>query len=1350
MRRGSRRPAVCRELLAVAVLLAVWIGGGPEVARADEVPYRQYTTVDGLPGDRIEALAQTPDGLLWVATQGGLAVFDGDEFRKIPLPDSIAAFSVNSLYPRPDGSVWAGTHVGPVLKVRPTGVERVLLTDTAALTQILFPGDAVVFVTTRAVWRLPPDAEQPTRQPFQYEMRPPTEAAGAPPHVGTGAWGAALGPDGTLWILDGRRGPGRVHPDGSVTFPNSPTVNARPGALWRVMSFTGNGTALITKGSSLYRFSPSTNELKLVLNDLSSSMMVLQGGIAYLTREHRVLRYEAASGDPLEPLPLPGVSPETVVRTQGEGLWVGTRSGLVHLMAPGGRHVKAIRGTAVQHVTDFSDAGAQLWVGTWGSGLLQIRPRRRQVTPRRHDKWVALRSRDGFLHAMPAGEEAWYKRKPQAGWQRLKADYDAIRGIVDSSGTGFFWHDDGVYRHSQTPGEPPTQLFSWPSDERGHYQLALGPNGDPILRAKGHLLRLRRTDGAVMDTLASFPEYARALGIFMRVGPEGRVWCAFESGGLLRVDPSEGESNVLLEERSLRNVRPVGDSLTLAYTRQGLYLLDAESGAVRRHLTQADGLFSNVINGAYLTSDTLYVTHPNALTLLPRKTLFRTLSSPPTLLTALEVNLEGRSLRTDSILGASERTIGVSYTAPELRYPDRVRYEIRLVPHDAGWQTTERDFARYTDLEPGTYRFEVRARLGTAPPGSKATYSFTIPPFFYETWWFWLLVALGLGGLGVGAWRWRTYRLRRRQEELETAVQSRTEELAAEKQKTEAQAERLAELDEAKNRFFAHISHEFRTPLSLILTPLEEALRDATTETIAFGTEQVKRMVRNAERLQRLIEQLLDLATLEAGRMELDRQPGDLGRVIRRTAKAFTSMAEREGIDLRVRAVGDRLQARFDPEKVESIVNNLLSNALKFTPSGGRVTVWIGERTTPRAAGDGAAREALLKVADTGPGMDAETQNQIFERFEHVDTSDTREHEGAGLGLALTHELVELHGGTIEVESTPERGTTFTVALPLVSAAEAATSGGTRGDGAWTRRSEGARGDGARGEGRGDALPAEPRAARGDSSEGRNEEASGDEEAGEETATVLVVEDNAEMRAYLRKQLSPHWQVQAVADGAEGWDAVQEEAPDLVLSDVMMPGLSGFDLCEKIKDDPDLRDIPVILLTARAEREDTIEGLEHGADDYVAKPFDVAELRRRIANHLTAREHLREQYRDEVHLGSLDTVVEEQHISFLETVTETVELHLSDPQFSVDRLAQAVALSRRQLTRRLKEAVGQTPAAFIRARRIGRAKQLLADDAQTVAEVARAVGFQSPSAFSKAFREQVGHPPSEHGERSSG
>jgi DNA-binding response OmpR family regulator len=241
---------------------------------------------------------------------------------------------------------------------------------------------------------------------------------------------------------------------------------------------------------------------------------------------------------------------------------------------------------------------------------------------------------------------------------------------------------------------------------------------------------------------------------------------------------------------------------------------------------------------------------------------------------------------------------------------------------------------------------------------------------------------------------------------------------------------------------------------------------------------------------------------------------------------------------------------------------------------------------------------------------------------------------------------------------------------------------------------------------------------------------------------VLVVEDNDEMRAYLREILSERWAVQVAEKGEEAWDLIQAEAPDLVLSDVMMPETGGAELCERIKSAEAHRVTPVLLLTAKAGEEATVEGLESGADDFVTKPFGPEELRGRIENHLAAREHARACYRNEVSLSNLGEPVEEKYVPFLETVTEATEAHLSDPDFTTDQLAEEVALSRRQLTRRLKKAIGKTPAEFVRDCRIERAKTLLEEESRTVAEVAYAVGFRSPSHFSQAFQEEAGPSPS--------
>jgi CheY-like chemotaxis protein len=385
-------------------------------------------------------------------------------------------------------------------------------------------------------------------------------------------------------------------------------------------------------------------------------------------------------------------------------------------------------------------------------------------------------------------------------------------------------------------------------------------------------------------------------------------------------------------------------------------------------------------------------------------------------------------------------------------------------------------------------------------------------------------------------------------------------------------------------------------------------------------------------------------------------------------------------------------------------------------------------------------------VADTGPGIDPATQDAIFDRFEQADNSTTRAHEGTGLGLALTRELVELHGGTIEVDSEPGDGSVFTVRLPRVPVEEASPDAWERegvGDGEPGSVEAWGDGSGHERERGGDGRSGEGREGEGHDSEGRRENG---RSAAEEAATILVVEDNAEMQAYLREELGEDYAVLEAADGEEGWALVRENRPDLVVSDVMMPETDGFELCRRIKADEDLRTIPVLLLTARADETGTRKGLASGADDYVAKPFDAVALRQRIANHLAARRHLEAQYRGDVRLAPFDTTADADAVPFVEAVTETIEAHVGNPDFGVGELAEQMALSRRQLSRRLKKAVGESPSDFLRRCRIERAKTLFDEGAETVAEVAYAVGYRSPSHFSQVFQDEVGATPSTYRE----
>ena len=556
--------------------------------------------------------------------------------------------------------------------------------------------------------------------------------------------------------------------------------------------------------------------------------------------------------------------------------------------------------------------------------------------------------------------------------------------------------------------------------------------------------------------------------------------------------------------------------------------------------------------------------------------------------------------------------------------------------------------------------------------------------------------------------------LRADAQDLERRVEVRTEELAASKAEVEAQAERLEELDRLKTRLFANISHEFRTPLTLLLGPVEDALAGRSGPVPEALAAQLPAMRQSARRLLDLVNQLLELAKLDAGKLDLKQERTDLVGLVRNGVATFSGQADRAGIGLLFDTRFEELPADLDASQIETVLTNLLANALAFTERGGKVRVSV-------EAADG---EALVVVEDTGTGIDAEALPYVFDRFRQADGGATRTHGGTGIGLALAKEITELHGGTIEVESAMGFGTRFTVRLPLDS--EAPTPGPDR---------------------RLERL-AEPDIASERGHEDQGEDNSGlgdrmlDEPGDAECPLVLVVEDHAGLRAYVRGHLASRYRVIEAADGASGLAAARTHQPDLVLSDVMMPELDGVALTRALRSDARFSDVPIVLLSAWSDESSTLAGLEAGADDYLTKPFSPDELLARLDNFLATRRRLREQYSDEVFVGPSSVVVSSAEAAFLENVRDAAEAGLGEPTFGVDALAAEVGLSRRQLGRRLREALDTSPGALLRQMRLARAAQLLKQEAGTVGEVAYAVGYRDPDHFAKQFRRAYGVPPS--------
>jgi signal transduction histidine kinase len=406
-------------------------------------------------------------------------------------------------------------------------------------------------------------------------------------------------------------------------------------------------------------------------------------------------------------------------------------------------------------------------------------------------------------------------------------------------------------------------------------------------------------------------------------------------------------------------------------------------------------------------------------------------------------------------------------------------------------------------------------------------------------------------------------------------------------------AEALAEIDRAKTAFFSNVSHEFRTPLTLMLAPQEDALASAEG---ALAGESLKAVYRNTLRLLKLVNNLLDFSRIEAGRIQASYRPTDLASLTTDLASAFRSAIERGGVRFDVSCLPLRAPVFVDRAMWETIVLNLLSNAFKFTIAG-RIALTLDER-------DGRAE---LRLSDTGVGIAAEELPRMFERFHRIETPEARTHEGSGIGLALASELVKLHGGEIGVASEPGQGTTFTVSIPFghahlpatrVSQDDAAATGHSAGAQPFVQEALRWVPD--------DAVAPPP--------------FEGGATPGPAAAHILVADDNADMRDYLSRLLRSHWDVTATSNGVQALAAAAARRPDLILTDAMMPSLDGFGLLRAVRENETLARVPVIMLSARAGEESRVEGLEAGADDYLVKPFQAKELLARVRAHLeTAR-----------------------------------------------------------------------------------------------------------------------------------
>jgi len=523
----------------------------------------------------------------------------------------------------------------------------------------------------------------------------------------------------------------------------------------------------------------------------------------------------------------------------------------------------------------------------------------------------------------------------------------------------------------------------------------------------------------------------------------------------------------------------------------------------------------------------------------------------------------------------------------------------------------------------------------------------------------------------------------------------------------EFDAKQLEELSRLRTTFYTNITHEFRTPLTVIT-----GMAGMIEENPAYTKEAVAMIKRNSASLLTLINQMLDLSKLDSGAMTLKKIRGDVIAYVNYIVESLHSFAELHGVDLQAHHETHEFDMDYDPEKLMHVLSNLIANGIKFTPKGGYVEVWT------RWTNAGGVEEFHISIRDSGIGIGIEHVPYIFDRFYRVEDTAIKTSKGTGIGLALTKDLVELMEGAIDVQSATGKGATFIVTLPVTRDAELDTYSVTVDD---VRSASASYVTG--------HLSVVP----------KHEQFAEDDPK----PVVLVVEDNADVARYIGACLSKEYNVDFAADGAIGVDRAVETVPDIVVTDVMMPVKDGFELCTQLKSDPRTSHIPIVMLTAKADMISRIEGLEHGADAYLNKPFNKEELLVRLRKLLELRKSLQARYMSGVALNTSSSDSPKIEDKFITKLNDVIHENIDDSEFGIMKVARSMTLSRAQLHNKIKALTGRSTGLYIRYIRLLEACKLLANPELHVSEVAYDVGFKDPAYFTRCFKEEFGKAPSE-------
>jgi len=1320
-----------------------------------DIPFETITQNDGYTGDYITYLLQDQLGYIWIGTLGGLVRYDGYIFRKFQ-HDTSDSLSLSSndcsvIYEDSHKDIWVGTTSGGLnhFDRQTETFERFMQNpdDSTSLshnsvTAIYEDNLNNLWVGTRGgglncLSRKTKQFERflYNKAPYSLQRNWVTDIVqDNKERIWVSTYGAGMA------LFDAKKK--HFHHFYSVNTVDFLSYHIREGSIVLSIEPEKNGTFLLTTETGLLRFDPNTQQFTDAYFQSKSSTTSYRRISFLLTIPTQtpdefwvnwdggISRFNASTGKFMisehnedKPMGLSHYHSNGILEDTEKMLWAGNAIGKIDRLNP---FTNQFENHKLHHIdaTDISieleDTKGWIWaVDSKGIHRFNVE----------NGEYIFYNNELGDSNSVFSYKVATiYESSDGSIWFSLinaglgrfdpitnsfeHIGYKGVNGLryirsfyEDSSGVLWLGTWEGLYqfdRKTQSvhqfpqknePGEPrPQDVTSIYEDQLGNIWLGMNC---------GLLKKYIPTDNS-WEIFNPIPDeqlvkYGNSYVQQIIESKNGLLWLATAGNGILRFDPHGKIFTRLtkkngLPSNSISAISEDGKGILWVSTPEGLSSFNPDTKKIRTYDVH-DGLPSNDIYGGVKSSvdgkfyfgstKGVFAFHPDSLkdnTVIPLIVITSLTRYNPSE-SDQPIPVKGIDVKKSITLSYKDDLLAIEFAALSYTKTAKNQYAYKLEGLQDEWIQlgTKRDLT-LTNLPPGDYTLRIKGSNGDGYWNEKGTaLQIRITPPWYWAWWskslYGLIILAGI----IGMYR---FQLTRR---LATA-----------------EAQRLKELDTVKTRLYTNITHEFRTPLTIISGMADQVL-DNPKQWLQEGIPMIKR---NSRQLLALVNQMLDLSKLESGNLPINMIQDDILAYLKYIVESFHSLAESKQISLHTHHEADVIYMDYDPEKVLHIVSNLLSNAIKFTPEGGSIHL-----QTQKQLADHQEQLAIL-VKDTGVGIPPEQLPQIFDRFYQADDTSTRRAEGTGIGLTLTKELVKLLNGFIHVESTVGKGTTFTVVLPISKLSP-----------------------------RQNAMP----------SDVLKEELFAKVQPldidlstiDEKLPLVLIVEDNQDVVQYLSTFLQAHYRLEFALNGKIGIEKAIELTPDIIISDVMMPGKDGFEVCDTLKKDERTSHIPIILLTAKADVESKIAGLQSGADAYLAKPFNKDELYVRLEKLIELRRRMQARYSTFPKLSAEKYAPVQLEDSFLLKIKNVLEQHLSDPNFEIEVLCKALGMSHSQIFRKVKALTGNSISRFVRTIRLHKAQELLRNSNLNISEIAYEVGFTSLSYFSRTFQAEFGQSPSE-------